>query len=605
MVYCQTLMETFQRYLTLILSTVWGISALFFLTILFLAVLGGPTSVREISPSKIIALKTEEPNPASGSYRIPNMGTKSLLLGGLISPLQVSILENHLPLPVVLCSLDQFQLDSQNCYAVHIGRVYFSSSDGSSLSENGKQYEITWRWKPSPILLLASLIFLIVTSIMLGRARPWMAQRLLQVREWIALQPTEIWVITGFLISYVLFSFMPIFLNTRGVMLQNLVNVPTTMLAGSDHQVIVEGMVRDFFFKEPKFVIRAYPYPPFTLLFHTIFLPFNSVESYQAISFLTLTAFVLVGFFIPLQFNQQKKPAVLPLFFFITGLFSYGFQFEIERGQFNLIAVSLALASIWIFHKHRKLRWLSYLFFTMSVQLKIYPLIFILGLVDNWQDWKGIIKRFALLGALNFAALFLLGFKNFILYLQVISQYTAAGSSTSNWIGGHSINVFVNLLAATITGEYINPDWAWLQILFTLVVVVCFAIIVYRAYKQNLPGSNASLLLGCAVVAQLIPSVSFDYTLSMLPIILALFFSDIRKIDRGFNASIFLLILGMAYGSIQFSFTQKTIVAEMLFINPSMILFLLSAFPALFLLMISATGLSFLQNTTILAKDYP
>ncbi|MBK8823582.1 MAG: DUF2029 domain-containing protein [Anaerolineales bacterium] len=192
------------------------------------------------------------------------------------------------------------------------------------------------------------------------------------------------------------------------------------MLGGSDHQVIVEGMSRDFFFTEPKFVIRAYPYPPFTLLFHTLFLPFSSVGSYRVISFLTLTAFTLVGFFIPVQFNQQKKMTILPVFFFITGLFSYGFQFELERGQFNLISVSLALTSIWIFHKYPKIRWLSYLFFTMAVQLKMYPLIFILGLIDNWQDWKGIIKRFALLFIVNFAALFILGYKNFILYLQVM-----------------------------------------------------------------------------------------------------------------------------------------------------------------------------------------
>ncbi|MBK8823583.1 MAG: hypothetical protein IPN58_13505 [Anaerolineales bacterium] len=160
-------------------------------------------------------------------------------------------------------------------------------------------------------------------------------------------------------------------------------------------------------------------------------------------------------------------------------------------------------------------------------------------------------------------------------------------------------------MSATITGEYVNPDWGWLQILFTLIVLICFAIIVYRAYKQNLPGPNAALLLGCAVLAQLLPSVSFDYTLSMLPVVLALVFSDIRKIDRGLSASIFLLILGMAYGSVQFSFTQKLVTAEMLFVNPSMILLLVSAFPALFLLMISALGLGFSQNITTQMKSQP
>ena len=604
-------MEKIQRYPVLIFSAVWGVSAVLFLAILFLAVLGGPVSVREINPSKITAFESGALNPSAVSYRIPNMGIKSLIFGGLISPLQVSVLENSLPLPVVLCGLEQFQFDNQNCYAVQSGRVYFSSSDGSSVLENGNLYQITWHWKPSIFLVFASLLFLIIASVMLGKKNLWVAQGLFKIREWIALQPMEIWVVAGFFISYVLFFFIPIFLNTLGTMQQNLVNVPVnpanfpeTMLAGSDHQVVMDDMVRDFFFKEPNYVIRFSPYPPFAILFHAVFLPFAPVWSYRAISFLTLAAFVLTGFLIPLQFNQQKKMTILPVFFFITGLFSYGFQFELERGQFNLISVSLALTSIWIFHKYPKIRWLSYLFFTMAVQLKMYPLIFILGLIDNWQDWKGIIKRFALLFIVNFAALFILGPKNLVLYLQILGNFSSIGS-TSNWIGGHSISAFVNLLSAIITGEYVNPDWVWLQILFTLIVLICFAIIVYRAYKQNLPGPNAALLLGCAVLAQLLPSVSFDYTLSMLPVVLALVFSDIRKIDRGLSASIFLLILGMAYGSVQFSFTQKLVTAEMLFVNPSMILLLVSAFPALFLLMISALGLGFSQNITTQMKSQP
>jgi len=508
--------------------------------------------------------------------------------------MQVSILENHSPLPSVLCSLGQFELDHHNCYAIHIGRIYFSSSDGSPLRENGKQYEITWRWKPGPGLILASLLLLFAVSTVLGKKYSGMGQqRLLQVQGWFIDQPTEVWVIAGFLVSFLLFSFIPTFLNTQGFMAQSLVNVPTAMQVGSDHQVIVEAMARDFFYTEPKYVIRAFPYPPFTLLFHALFLPFNSVGSYRAISLMTLVAFVLAGFFIPMQFNPQKKQTLLALFFFITGLFSYGFQFEIERGQFNLIAVALAITSIWIFHKRPKLRWLSYLLFTMSVQLKLYPLIFIFGLIDNWQDWIGIFKRFVLLGVMNFAALFILGYKNFIAYLQVIGDYAAAGSGS--WIGGHSIKVFVSLLPETIIRQQTNFDWAWLNTLstlLTLIVLLCFAILLYSAYKQNLPGPNVALLLGCAVVAQLIPSVSFDYTLSILPIVLALFFSDIQKIGKGPTASILLLVLGSVYGSLLFSFTQKSIVAAMLFLNPTMIMFMMNAFPALFLLLITATGFS-------------
>ncbi|MBK9207970.1 MAG: hypothetical protein IPL71_06590 [Anaerolineales bacterium] len=88
------------------------------------------------------AFESSAPNSAAVSYRIPNMGIKSLIFGGLISPLQVSILENGQPLPVVLCGFEQFKFDNQNCYAVQSGRIYFSSSDGSFARENGSLYQI-------------------------------------------------------------------------------------------------------------------------------------------------------------------------------------------------------------------------------------------------------------------------------------------------------------------------------------------------------------------------------------------------------------------------------------------------------------------------------
>ena len=60
-------------------------------------------------------------------------------------------------------------------------------------------------------------------------------------------------------------------------------------------------------------------------------------------------------------------------FCFVTGLTSHGLQFELERGQFNVVAISLCLLAVYIFHYQVKYRHFGYLLFLVAVQLKVYP----------------------------------------------------------------------------------------------------------------------------------------------------------------------------------------------------------------------------------------
>ncbi len=576
-----------------LLPILWGGSALFLLVILGLWAVGGTVSTREISPSKIIQLKSKASDPSTGFYRLPDMGIKPLLYGGLVSPAQVFILEDHKPLQAAFCSLDRFLKDAGNCYSIHSGRIYFSSSGHSPLRTAGKLYEIAWRWKPGPGLLIASMgLFILITAVIqrLNPDAPWF---LPQAAQWVTSIPNEAWIVAGFLVSYVTFSFLPIFLNTKGEMIQNLVNVPTIHLVGRDHFEIVTDMSRAFLTDEPRFVFKG-PYPPFTILFHMLFVPLNPVESFRLIAFMNLAAFVLATLILPLLFNPSRKWHSLLLFFFFTGLFSYGFQFEIERGQFNLIAVFLALTSIWIFHRVPKLRWLSYILFTMSVQLKIYPLIFIVNLIDNWRDWKGILERFGLIGVLNAAALFVLGPGSLLQFIGNVTHFTTA---VTVWIANHSTASFVSLLISNLPETVPATDPLPIRASLILIVLACLFLIGYQACAKNHQGLNPALLLGCAAAAQLIPSISFDYTLSILPIVLAVVFSGTHKIKTGIISCLLLFILSTAYGATLFSFEQKSIVAESLFISPIMNIALSSSFPPLFVLMLSAAGLGFLQQS--------
>ena len=77
----------------------------------------------------------------------------------------------------------------------------------------------------------------------------------------------------------------------------------------------------------------------------------------------------------------------------VTGLFSYGFQFELKQGQWNLIAFLFSVAAIYLFHQKPKYRWAAYLLFSISVQLKLFPAIFVFTLIDDFTDWKNNAKR--------------------------------------------------------------------------------------------------------------------------------------------------------------------------------------------------------------------
>lgn len=62
---------------------------------------------------------------------------------------------------------------------------------------------------------------------------------------------------------------------------------------------------------------------------------------------------------------------------FVSGIISYGLQFELEQGQFNVFTIFLVVISIYSFHYSKKLKWLSYFIFGVSVNFKISPAVFV------------------------------------------------------------------------------------------------------------------------------------------------------------------------------------------------------------------------------------
>jgi hypothetical protein len=303
----------------------------------------------------------------------------------------------------------------------------------------------------------------------------------------------------------------------------------------------------------------------------------------------TFLSYCLLTLLLPLKIIDRKY-FPLALLLFVTGLFSYGFQFELERGQYNVFTVLLCLTSIYIFHYHPKYRLLAYFLFSLSVQLKLYPAIFIVMFVDDWGNWKNVLLRFVGIGLLNLLLFFVMGYQ---IFWDFISSMTAQVVNPS-WIGvwNHSISSFVSVFKqdglGLVTLETLrtfrhNEGWIEAALLLAFVVLFLSALVMFHLRKKT--GLDPYLLLACTIGALILP-ISYDYTLSILTTPMLLFLCGIPVIKHPghkFFSVLLILVISVAYFSILIPYNYRPY-------------FLNNSFPLLFLILIVATLLNFLRH---------
>ncbi len=142
----------------------------------------------------------------------------------------------------------------------------------------------------------------------------------------------------------------------------------------------------------------------------------------------------------------------------------------------------------------------AYVLFSISVQLKLYPLIFAVMFIRDWRDWRHNVKRLSLLALGNFGLFFVLGWRVFLDFVDAVRATSVRMNVIS--VFNHSIHSFVSL-AATIAGAT-GSSWSALRTttaeaeLFAI-VAICIALIVVKAWRENTIGVNPELLVACAV----------------------------------------------------------------------------------------------------------
>lgn len=398
--------------------------------------------------------------------------------------------------------------------------------------------------------------------------------------------PYLVWILIPFAISYLLFYRIPppFAQQTQWIHLGSWI-VPALSQPGWD-----------------LFVYRAspLPYPPLNYLLFWPLAQLDLMLAYKILSCITLVAAVIASFVFPLVMTRERRISAVLVLMLASALFSSGMQLEFDRGQFNMIAVLLAWAAIWIFHRHPGYRFVAYIFFCLSVQLKLWPLIFMLLLIRDWRDWKANLKRMALLTIANFALLFVMGPSIFVEFVNLLTVRTAdPARMVFTFPINSSIHSFViHTSSVAATHGLRMPDRYYMLAESCLlgVVAACLLLLMLRLYQRRSRDLDPYLLLACAITAILLPTISFDYKLPMLAAPLALVFSAPAQPQGSGSGRLWLtivltFIISLAYSSTLFSVVNK--VPLFTSISPFAVGFFVNNFAPLFIMLLAVTALAF------------
>ena len=362
----------------------------------------------------------------------------------------------------------------------------------------------------------------------------------------------------GFGLSYLFFFVRCVFFDNSGEMLF-FKYIPAVNPIGIDLKTTL-SFSAPWFSNDPSASYTGCSFPPLSQLFFLPFLLLDFNITYKLWFAISLISYVLITFVFPYRISDKKEISPVFVLLFISGIISYGFQFELERGQFNVFTIFLVVLAISLFHYSKKLKWLSYFIFAASVNFKIYPAIFVFMFVKDIRKWKENLLRFTGLGLLSFILLFVTGWSNAIEYLNHIKGMLGPPVA---WWTNHSIQGFLTWIpdklecfptsvdirntpmlnifpdTASFIREY-TTGLTW--VLFGLFIIGLMAVL-YHMWKNNIGSINPYLPLVCTILCLVIPSQSQDYKLSILTWALVVFITTVRVPARPMFKGTFLKIL--------------------------------------------------------------
>ncbi len=419
-------------------------------------------------------------------------------------------------------------------------------------------------------------------------SRP-LVQKALAALDSVLNLPLVVWTLTGFLLVFLVYFITPMFFNEDWRMFYFLRYIPDRYPIGND-VTFNTGAIAAWLKGQNPYDFTGHFYPP---LYHLVFAPILLIgfpQTYYLITTLTLIAFAAL-FIIPFPALRKQKHGAITMLFFLTGLVSYGMQFELERGQFNVIAYLLAALAVYLFQFQPSFRLLAYTLWSVSTHIKLYPGIFVLMLFSNIRDWKTNLKNLALLGLFNIALLFSLGANIFIKFMTAVTYNAGA----VKWVfpGNHSLAAFIINIERDGYKQLSKDAILWfrqngsiVEILLMIVMAACFGLVIWRTLKKQPHLFDADVFMLTTLAGMIIPSISIDYKLELLAPAMAFLLAGRKLPAQRWQKVIFILLVilvTVAYSLTLVPYKYRTGI-------------LINAFPMIYIMFLAVTGLNLLNN---------
>ncbi len=363
------------------------------------------------------------------------------------------------------------------------------------------------------------------------------------------------WIILGFLFWYGYSFTRVVFFNADGMM-ANGNFLPAIRPIGNDLNLILDASRSVL--SGGSVYAGANKYPPLATL---LFIPLTFLQGdapFQVLTLLNYLCYAFITLVFPMLLSGRRDLPAWAWFLAAAGLYSYGLLFEIERGQFNLIAVTCVFTAILIFRRMPRLRWLAYVLLTAAIQLKLYPAVFVFFFVDDWKQWKVNLVRWGLLGLANIAVLFILGVDTALHYIRAMTSVVAS-LGINDWPVSHSVSSFLDF-SNYYTGMH-PVVLRSIQIFLQVLILFLTGYTLRNAWLRNRL-TDAYLLLACTLTALTIPALSNDYTLSYLvgPAIYLFMSLESNRTGDGNDFPILpVALIALCLAGTYFSYFQKPI----------------------------------------------
>ena len=393
-------------------------------------------------------------------------------------------------------------------------------------------------------------------------------------------------VASAYLFVTIFLFIFPVFFNRNGKM-EYPRYIPENKTIGHDFEIDYKFAQRylvehksAYISDDPEHWYAGNPYPPiFTLYLAPLFwFHIPQITGYYILAGLILLSYLIGTIVLPLIYQSDHSLSAGALFVAITGITSYGMQFALERGQFDLLAMAFSTTAVYLFWFKPKARWLSYVLLLIAFEFKIYPILFSILFIDDLKRPKKSLIRVGGLCLIAFASLFAMGIQGFNEFLRSLtSQGGLLYARDHGFLNG--VSFFLEAINLPHTYRV-----TWIVSFFLGVIGLFSLFLIMKDYinQRKIITFFPPLFLWCTLAVMIFFPASKDYKLAILCFAMAPYLiyleNRITQIGRSnIYISVLIFFLVVAYSSTLYSWVYRPVVIQNSFIMLYSIVLILPA----------------------------